>query len=114
MREIDIAIHRYTIVLRLGMLLWAVLGPALALPADAAAMAQSLRAMMAQPARPTSSADASRAQVRSFYAARNFRPAWADPDTVPAFVAAMYTLVDDGLNPVDYGAQRLAAEYRRA
>ncbi len=42
-----------------------------------------------------------------------FRPAWDKPATVPAFVAALYTLVDDGLDPRDYGADRLVPAYRR-
>lgn len=98
----------------IGLLLCATLGPAWGEAGNESALSQQLQAMLARAEWSTAPADASLDQVRRFYAARDFRPVWSRPDTVPAFVAALYTLVDDGLDPSDYGAGRLEAAYRHA
>lgn len=79
-----------------------------------AAVVEQLRELLQTPARPGSSSDNVASLVRAFYEERDFRPAWSQADAVPAFVASLYTLVNDGLSPSDYDAGRLDAAYRKA
>ncbi|MFO8045885.1 MAG: peptidoglycan-binding protein, partial [Halomonas sp.] len=53
------------------------------------------------------------AELRGFYAARDYRPAWVERQQVAAFAEALQTLASDGLAPSDYRANRLVAERRR-
>ncbi|MES1955926.1 L,D-transpeptidase family protein [Salinisphaera hydrothermalis] len=106
--------RRYLATLGIGLLLCATLGPAWGDTGPDPAVAQQLQTMLAQTQWSNAPADASLDQVRRFYQTRDFRPVWNRPDAVPAFVAALYTLVDDGLEPSDYGAGRIEAAYRRA
>ncbi|MGN8199632.1 L,D-transpeptidase family protein [Salinisphaera sp. RV14] len=114
LRQFRVAIRRDLTAFGLALLLWAPQGTAWAQAVTEPAIAAQLQAMLPHVTAERSPADAGMAQVRNFYAARDFRPAWDGPATVPAFVAALYTLVDDGLAPRDYGADRLVAAYRRA
>ena len=52
--------------------------------------------------------------VEAFYAARDFRAAWHDARRVEALAEALRGLAADGLDPADYGAERLLADHRRA
>ena len=52
------------------------------------------------------------AELGRFYAARDYRPAWEERQQVAAFAEALQTLESDGLDPSDYGANRLVAERR--
>lgn len=79
-----------------------------------AGVGEQLREMLQTSAKPAPSTDDLESLVRAFYAERDFRPAWSKPETVPAFVASLYTLVNDGLHPGDYGAGRLETAYRHA
>lgn len=51
--------------------------------------------------------------LRDFYAAREWRPAWQQAESVSGLVEALRGLDDDGLNPRDYRSDTLMAEYRR-
>jgi L,D-transpeptidase YcbB len=51
--------------------------------------------------------------LQAFYALRHYRPAWQQEQTLAAFVEALQTLEDDGLNPQDYRAEALLTEYRQ-
>lgn len=51
--------------------------------------------------------------LRELYAVRDGRPAWQDAETVAGFAAALRTLEADGLNPLDYRPDALAAQYRQ-
>ncbi|WP_158590738.1 hypothetical protein [Salinisphaera sp. LB1] len=108
------AIRRDLTAFGLALLLWALQGTAWAQAVDEPAIAAQFQAMLPHVTAEPSPAGASMAQVRNFYAARDFRPAWDGTATVPAFLAARYTQVDDGLAPRDYGADRLVAAYRQA
>ncbi len=52
-------------------------------------------------------------ELRGFYAARSYRPAWQERQQVAAFAEALEVLENDGLDPRDYRADRLVAEHRR-
>jgi len=52
--------------------------------------------------------------LETFYAARDFQAAWTRESRVEALVEAMKKLAEDGLEPTDYGADRLLAEFRQA
>lgn len=50
------------------------------------------------------------AELRAFYAARDYRPAWARKSTVRALAAALASLAEDGLDPAHYRADELVAQ----
>jgi murein L,D-transpeptidase YcbB/YkuD len=52
--------------------------------------------------------------LHAFYAARDWKPAWADNRTVAALAAALHTLEVDGLTPADYRPDVLVSGYREA
>ncbi|HSH57873.1 MAG TPA: murein L,D-transpeptidase, partial [Halomonas sp.] len=52
--------------------------------------------------------------LEAFYAAREFKSAWEREEQVETLVEALQGVIEDGLNPADYGADRLLAEYRQA
>ncbi|MEQ5801162.1 L,D-transpeptidase family protein [Halomonas sp. H10-9-1] len=52
--------------------------------------------------------------TEAFYAARDFQAAWVRESQVEALVEALRQLTEDGLDPADYGADRLLAEFRQA
>ncbi|MDW5377903.1 L,D-transpeptidase family protein [Halomonas sp. HP20-15] len=52
--------------------------------------------------------------LQEIYARDGFRPAWGDEATLAAFIDALSTLADDGLDPADYAPDTLKAEYRQA
>ncbi len=52
-------------------------------------------------------------ELRGFYAARGYSPAWQERQQVAAFAEALEVLDNDGLDPRDYRADRLVAEHRR-
>ncbi|QTF93739.1 L,D-transpeptidase family protein [Halomonas sp. BM-2019] len=88
---------------------------ALALMLSGPARAEEPRAAKAEPlvaeiARLVAAEDAA---LRDFYAARAYRPAWAERQQVAAFAEALQTLEGDGLDPRDYRPERLVAEHRR-
>lgn len=114
-REFGVAGGHYLAMIGIGMLLWLSATGTWAQTGDEPApIVQQLQALAQQGTARTGRAVAPADQVRAFYAARSFRPAWSRPETVSAFVAALYTLVDDGLEPTAYGADRLEAAYRHA
>ena len=51
--------------------------------------------------------------LQRFYSLREYRSAWRDHQRVSDLAEALETLVEDGLNPRDYGAEQLVAEQRR-
>ncbi|WP_423823717.1 L,D-transpeptidase family protein [Salinisphaera sp. SPP-AMP-43] len=106
---------QYLATIGIAGLLWGSAAEAWAQAADEPVpMVQQLRASVGPMRTAAAFGDATADQARAFYAARGFRPAWNRPETVSAFVAALYTLGDDGLAPSAYGADRLEAAYRRA
>lgn len=52
--------------------------------------------------------------LEAFYAARAFQVAWMREEQVQGLVEALKGVASDGLNPGDYGADRLLAGYRQA
>lgn len=54
------------------------------------------------------------ADLQAFYAIRGWLPAWRDRNTLAAFVSAIGTLDEDGLNPRDYRPSHLLAAHRQA
>ncbi|MBF7052648.1 L,D-transpeptidase family protein [Halomonas sp. KAO] len=52
--------------------------------------------------------------LEAFYTARAFQPAWTREEQVKGLVEALQGVARDGLDPADYGADRLLAEYRQA
>ena len=51
------------------------------------------------------------AELQAFYAARDYRPAWARRSTVRALAAAVASLAEDGLDPAHYRVAELAAQW---
>ncbi|MFP4137139.1 MAG: murein L,D-transpeptidase [Halomonas sp.] len=54
------------------------------------------------------------ALLQAFYATRDFRAAWHEASRVEALAEALRGLAADGLDPADYGAERLLDDHRRA
>lgn len=52
--------------------------------------------------------------LETFYASRDFQAAWTREEQVETLVEALRGMANDGLDPSDYGADRLLAEYRQA
>ncbi|TFH85664.1 murein L,D-transpeptidase [Billgrantia azerbaijanica] len=52
-------------------------------------------------------------ELHAFYAARSYRPAWQESETVAAFSAALHTLRRDGLDPQDYRPDSLMSRHRQ-
>ncbi|NWN83477.1 MAG: L,D-transpeptidase family protein [Halomonas sp.] len=52
--------------------------------------------------------------LAAFYASRDFQAAWTRASHVEALVESLQGVAEDGLDPADYGANRLLAAYRKA
>ncbi len=52
--------------------------------------------------------------LEAFYAVRDYQAAWTRESHVEALVEALKELAEDGLEPTDYGADCLLAEFRQA
>lgn len=51
--------------------------------------------------------------LHQVYERRGFEPAWNDEATLAAFIGALSSLADDGLDPADYATGILQEEYRQ-
>lgn len=56
---------------------------------------------------------AEQADLQDFYAARQGRPAWQQPEAVTGFFAALSTVENDGLNAADYRSADLMSTHRQ-
>lgn len=97
----------------LGLLLVALCVPARAQQALADPLAESIREQVEQlrdagPAGPQLQGVSLTEGVARFYERREFAAAWTDPARREALAAQLRALYDDGLNPKDYEAERVA------